>query len=143
VRAQDDGAAPRERGRRARGRRPGGRGAEAGVVPAARQDRGRDAPPPGGGRERARSDPRRRRDRRIVRASSGGVRHRHHARGDEGGHRGTRRIPMKISESLFEFTLLGAEWVLWLLLLLSVASVAVMIERALFFYRRRVDPDRL
>jgi biopolymer transport protein ExbB len=32
---------------------------------------------------------------------------------------------------------LGAEWVLWLLLILSVVSVAVMFERALYYWRRR------
>jgi biopolymer transport protein ExbB len=31
------------------------------------------------------------------------------------------------------FTLLGEEWVLWILIVLSVASVAVMIERLIFF----------
>jgi biopolymer transport protein ExbB len=31
------------------------------------------------------------------------------------------------------FEVLGAEWVLWLLIVLSVISVAVMIERAIFF----------
>lgn len=35
--------------------------------------------------------------------------------------------------------LLGSEWVLWLLIVLSVLSVAVMIERALFFAKRKVD----
>jgi len=34
-----------------------------------------------------------------------------------------------IAEKLLAFTLLGAGWVLWLLLALSVLSVAVMIER--------------
>lgn len=34
-----------------------------------------------------------------------------------------------------------AEWVLWLLILLSLASVAVMIERAVFFLKRRVQVD--
>ncbi|MCK6549670.1 MotA/TolQ/ExbB proton channel family protein [Myxococcota bacterium] len=40
-------------------------------------------------------------------------------------------------------SLLGATWVLWLLVALSVLSVAVMIERALFYVRRKVDPYRL
>ncbi|MCG5056188.1 MAG: MotA/TolQ/ExbB proton channel family protein [Myxococcales bacterium] len=38
---------------------------------------------------------------------------------------------MSLTERLLSFTLLGAEWVLWLLVVLSVASVAVMVERAL------------
>ncbi len=37
------------------------------------------------------------------------------------------------------FALLGAEWVLYLLVILSVISVAIMIERAVFFAKRRVD----
>src|SRR5262249_61318632 len=41
------------------------------------------------------------------------------------------------------FTLLGAQWVLWLLIGLSVVSVAIMIERLLYFARRKVDLDAL
>jgi len=37
------------------------------------------------------------------------------------------------------FTLLGAEWILWLLIILSIVSVAIILERALFFYRLRSD----
>ena len=44
-----------------------------------------------------------------------------------------------IAEKLLAFTLLGAGWVLWLLLVLSVLSVAVMVERALYFGRRRMS----
>ena len=44
-----------------------------------------------------------------------------------------------IAQKLLAFTLLGAGWVLWLLLGLSVVSVAVMIERALYFQRRRMS----
>jgi biopolymer transport protein ExbB len=44
-----------------------------------------------------------------------------------------------IAEKLLAFTLLGAGWVLWLLLGLSVLSVAVMVERALYFARRRMS----
>jgi biopolymer transport protein ExbB len=43
-----------------------------------------------------------------------------------------------LSNRLLAFTDLGAEWVLWILLLLSVASVGVMIERAAFFAARRL-----
>ncbi len=43
-----------------------------------------------------------------------------------------------ISNRLLVLTNLGAEWVLWLLILLSVASVGVMIERAAFFLVRRL-----
>ncbi len=49
-----------------------------------------------------------------------------------------------LTRTLLAFTTVGAEWVLWLLVLLSVVSVGVMIERALFFARRRLpDPDEL
>jgi biopolymer transport protein ExbB len=44
-----------------------------------------------------------------------------------------------IAQRLLAFTLLGAGWVLWLLLGLSVLSVGVMIERALYFARRRMS----
>ena len=40
---------------------------------------------------------------------------------------------MNLTEKFLQFTLVGAEWVLWLLVLLSIWSVYVMIERALFF----------
>jgi biopolymer transport protein ExbB len=47
-----------------------------------------------------------------------------------------------IANRLLALTNLGAEWVLWLLLLLSVGSVGVMIERAAFFLSRRLrDAD--
>jgi biopolymer transport protein ExbB len=49
-----------------------------------------------------------------------------------------------ITERLLAATNLGAEWVLWLLLALSLLSVAVMIERGLFFASRRLaDTDGL
>jgi biopolymer transport protein ExbB len=44
-----------------------------------------------------------------------------------------------IAEKLLAFTLLGAGWVLWLLLVLSVLSVAVMVERGLYFAQRRMS----
>jgi biopolymer transport protein ExbB/TolQ len=40
---------------------------------------------------------------------------------------------MSLTQEFLKFSLLGAEWVLWLLVVLSVLSVYVMIERALFF----------
>ncbi len=40
---------------------------------------------------------------------------------------------MSLTEEFLKFSLLGAEWVLWLLVVLSVLSVYVMIERWLFF----------
>jgi biopolymer transport protein ExbB/TolQ len=45
-------------------------------------------------------------------------------------------------QSILELPLFETEWVLWLLLILSVASIAVMIERFWFYMRRnvRVEP---
>lgn len=49
-----------------------------------------------------------------------------------------------LTESLAHFfDDLGAEWVLWLLLAMSVLSVAVMIERWLFLRRHAVDADAM
>ena len=45
-----------------------------------------------------------------------------------------------ISQKLLSLTTLGADWVLWLLVVLSVASVGVMLERAAFLLARRA-PD--
>lgn len=42
---------------------------------------------------------------------------------------------MNLTERLFEIANLGAEWVLWLLVGLSLASVAVIAERAFFMFR--------
>ncbi len=50
---------------------------------------------------------------------------------------------MNLTEQFKSFTLLGAEWVLWLLVGLSVLSIGVMIERWLFFRARRIDTDEL
>ena len=44
-----------------------------------------------------------------------------------------------IVESFLKFTLLGAEWVLWLLLFLSILSVAVMLDRLFYFFKARVN----
>jgi biopolymer transport protein ExbB/TolQ len=46
--------------------------------------------------------------------------------------------------SLFlRLTYVGAEWVLWILLLLSIISIALMVERWMYFYRTRLDTDDL
>lgn len=50
---------------------------------------------------------------------------------------------MNLTQKLLSFTLLGAEWVLWLLIILSVVSVAIMIERALYFRSIRIDFEEL
>lgn len=44
-----------------------------------------------------------------------------------------------LTAELFRLPIFEAEWVLWLLLLVSLSSVAVMLERAVFFARRAVD----
>lgn len=46
-------------------------------------------------------------------------------------------------ESLLKVALFGAEWVMWLLLVLSVISIAVMVERAIFFKRYTEDVPSL
>jgi len=44
-----------------------------------------------------------------------------------------------IEQRLLAFTMLGAGWVLWLLVGLSVLSVTVMLERGLYFGQRRMS----
>lgn len=44
---------------------------------------------------------------------------------------------------LLEFARGGAEWVLWLLVVLSFVSIALMIERIAFYSRNRTDPAAL
>lgn len=48
-------------------------------------------------------------------------------------------MEFNIVDKLLGMTLLGSEWVLWLLLILSVVSVGIIIERAIFFNRLRID----
>jgi biopolymer transport protein ExbB len=47
-----------------------------------------------------------------------------------------------IVNAFTEFANLGAEWVLWLLVFLSVLSVAVILERFMFFSKIRIDMDQ-
>ena len=49
---------------------------------------------------------------------------------------------MDLTKSLLNLTVGGSAWVLWLLIGLSVASVAIMIDKALIFYRCRFNQDR-
>jgi biopolymer transport protein ExbB len=46
---------------------------------------------------------------------------------------------MNLTQKLLALTLVGAEWVLWLLIVLSLLSVAIMIERGLYFLSLRMD----
>ena len=48
---------------------------------------------------------------------------------------------MHITEHILAFTLLGSEWVLWLLVLLSILSVSVMVERAIAMSGRLAEFD--
>lgn len=42
-------------------------------------------------------------------------------------------------QKLLGMTMLGTEWVLWLLIALSVISIAIIIERTIFFFRISLD----
>lgn len=44
-----------------------------------------------------------------------------------------------LTQKLLGVTLTSAEWVLWLLVVLSVLSIAVMLERAIYFWVHRLD----
>jgi len=48
-----------------------------------------------------------------------------------------------LTERMLQITLGGGEWVLYLLLILSIASIAVMVERLLFFRANRIAWERL
>lgn len=48
-----------------------------------------------------------------------------------------------LTTELFRLPLFEAEWVLWCLLLVSVVSVALMLERGFFFARRAIDVKRV
>ncbi len=50
---------------------------------------------------------------------------------------------MNIQERLTAFAMLGATWVMWLLVGLSVLSIAIMLERAYFLLSTRDDIDSL
>ena len=42
-------------------------------------------------------------------------------------------------QQMLGITALGTSWVLWLLIFLSVISIAVIIERSMFFYKMKLD----
>jgi biopolymer transport protein ExbB len=50
---------------------------------------------------------------------------------------------MHLTERFLSFTLLGSEWVLWVLIVLSVVSIAIMIERAFYFATHRLEAGPL
>lgn len=43
-----------------------------------------------------------------------------------------------LTERLLSFTLMGPEWILWLLIVLSVLSIAIIFERTIFFAQHRL-----
>jgi biopolymer transport protein ExbB len=49
---------------------------------------------------------------------------------------------MNLSSAFVDFAQLGANWVLWLLIVLSIVSVGVMIDRALWLRNRDTDTER-
>src|SRR5882672_4854430 len=49
---------------------------------------------------------------------------------------------MDLSRAFVDFAQLGANWVLWLLIVLSVVSIGVMIDRALWLRKRDIDTER-
>jgi biopolymer transport protein ExbB len=53
-----------------------------------------------------------------------------------------KRISM-LTSLLLKLTYLGAEWILWLLVTLSILSIAIIVERWLYFWRTGVDADEL
>jgi biopolymer transport protein ExbB len=50
---------------------------------------------------------------------------------------------MRLTDRILGFTLLGSEWVLWLLIGLSLLSVTIMVERGIFLSAGRADFDAL
>jgi biopolymer transport protein ExbB len=46
---------------------------------------------------------------------------------------------MNIIDSFLGFTLLGAEWVMWVLVVLSLVSITIMVERTIYFWGQRPD----
>ncbi|MBI4820325.1 MAG: MotA/TolQ/ExbB proton channel family protein [Deltaproteobacteria bacterium] len=48
-----------------------------------------------------------------------------------------------LEQAIVAIANLGATWVLWLLLLLSLVSVAIMIERLVFYAQRRLNVDAI
>jgi len=50
---------------------------------------------------------------------------------------------MSITETFKNFALMGAGWVMWVLVALSVVSISIMIERAIYFIGQRPDVAKL
>ena len=50
---------------------------------------------------------------------------------------------MNIHDKMTSFAMLGAEWVLWVLLALSLVAVAIVVERSIHLFASRQNPARL
>jgi len=50
---------------------------------------------------------------------------------------------MNIIENFSGFALLGAEWVMWVLIVLSLLSISIMVERVIFFFGQCPDITEL
>ena len=48
-------------------------------------------------------------------------------------------MEVNIVERLLGLTLLGTEWVLWLLIAASIVSLAIMLERGYYFFATRLN----
>ncbi len=46
-----------------------------------------------------------------------------------------------LTEQLLKATNFGAEWILWLLIILFAVEIAIMIERSIFYFRYKLDVD--
>lgn len=46
-----------------------------------------------------------------------------------------------LTQKIWQMAQIGAEWVLYVLLILSVISIAIMIERTFYFWRMKLDLD--
>ena len=51
----------------------------------------------------------------------------------------TNRRSIVLQEAMLNFALLGAEWVLWLLVILSIIGLTITIERLVFFFKTSTD----
>ncbi len=49
---------------------------------------------------------------------------------------------MDLSKTFVDFAQLGADWVLWLLIALSIISVGIMVDRFLWFRQRDTDTEK-
>jgi biopolymer transport protein ExbB/TolQ len=53
------------------------------------------------------------------------------------------RSPPMLTQLLLKLTYLGAEWILWLLVVMSLVSIAIIVERWFYFARTGINGDEL